>query len=126
MLLSTFSAVAFLVFKGITVNCHVKKVFLALSAKESVNVLTMPPVIKRMVHATVCLVGLVSVVTTLALLGTLARTVNQNAGVRMEVHVTQLMATVPVWMNGKEKFVMSVSYFNLSISISISSILGID
>ena len=102
MLLSTFSVDVFLVFKGITVSCHVKKVSLALSAKESVNVLTMQPVIKRMVHATVCLVGLVSCVTTLVLLGTMARTVNQNAGVRMEAHVTQLMATVPVWMNGKE------------------------
>lgn len=47
--------------------------------------------------------------TTPALLGTTAKTVSQNADVRMEALVTLLMANVHVSMNGKENSVILVS-----------------
>ena len=69
---------------------------MGLNVMENASVLTMRLVTRRMAHVTVSQDGLESTVTTLALLGTTARTVNQSAGVRMEVLVTQLTAIVLV------------------------------
>ena len=94
-------------------NLHAKKVSLVLDAEENASVSTMQPVIRRMAHVTVSRVGLVSSVAILVQLVTMARTVNQNAVVTMEDRVTLLMAIVPVSMNGKEDYVIFVSYCNI-------------
>ena len=77
-------------------NWNAARVSLDLCVKENASVLTMQLVTRKMVHATVSQDGSEFTVKTPALLGTTAKTVSQNAGVRMEGLVTLLMANVHV------------------------------
>jgi len=80
---------------------------LVLNAGESAYAKIMLLVMGKTGHVIVNQGGLVSNVTIHVLLVTMARTAIQNASVRMEGHVNLLMAIALVWMNGKEKFVIS-------------------
>lgn len=80
---------------------------MVLSAGESAYAKIMLLVMRKTAHVIVNQDGLVSNVTIHVLLITMARTAIQNASVRMEDHVNLLMAIALVWMNGKEKFVIS-------------------
>ena len=82
---------------------------MVLNAGESAYAKIMLLVMGKTAHVIVNQGGLVSNVTIHVLLVTMARTAIQNASVRMEGHVNLLMAIALVWMNGKEKFVISVS-----------------
>ena len=94
---------------GNIVRWNAKRVSLVLNAGESAYAKIMLLVMRKTAHVIVNQDGLVSNVTIHVLLITMARTAIQSASVRMEDHVNLLMAIALVWMNGKEKFVISVS-----------------